>query len=342
MFAAIGQHCGPYLKRVPDGEPGGRRLWISWQIPVLRANPSLAQVGEGQIPLKLADGVEPGRIHFGELGYSREARPSYEDFVAARTAGRLPAGVRFQVSLPTPWAVIMPFCRQPDAQQIYPAYEQAMLQEVARICKAIPHHDLAIQWDVCIEMLAWDGRWQNAQAFPGMEQVFAGNFARLGAAVPAGVELGFHLCYGDLDARHFVEPVDAAKMVELANLIARSVQRPIAWNMPVPIDRADDAFYAPLEATSSEPARALSGWSMSGRGGRGGQTYGRGESMSRPSASLRMRHLARTRPRSRARSSGVCRGGCPLGQMIRDGCLSGMMPNGPSLQGFDLNAGCSC
>ena len=180
VFAAIGQHCGPYLKRVPDGEPGGRRLWISWQIPVLRANPSLAQVGEGQIPLKLADGVEPGRIHFGELGYSREARPSYEDFVAARTAGRLPAGVRFQVSLPTPWAVIMPFCRQPDAQQIYPAYEQAMLREVARICKAIPHHDLAIQWDVCIEMLAWDGRWQNAPPFPGMEQVFAGNFARLG------------------------------------------------------------------------------------------------------------------------------------------------------------------
>jgi hypothetical protein len=204
-------------------------------------------VGEGQIPLKLADGVDPGRIHFGELGYAREARPSYEDFVAARTAGRLPAGVRFQVSLPTPWAVIMPFCRQPDAQQIYPAYEQAMLREVARICKAIPHHDLAIQWDVCIEMLAWDGRWQNAPTFPGMEQVFAGTFARLGAAVPAGVELGFHLCYGDLDGRHFVEPVDATKMVELANLIARSVQRPVNWmHMPVPINRTDDAFYAPL------------------------------------------------------------------------------------------------
>ena len=59
VFAAIGRHCGPYLKRVPDGEPGGRRLWISWQIPVLRANPSLAPVGEGLVPLKLADGVVP-------------------------------------------------------------------------------------------------------------------------------------------------------------------------------------------------------------------------------------------------------------------------------------------
>jgi hypothetical protein len=248
VFAAIGQHCGPYLKRVPDGEPGGRRLWISWQIPVLRANPSLVQVGQAQVPLKLAQGVKSEDIHFGELGYAREARPSYQDFLAARGAGQIPAGVQFQVSLPTPWAVIMRFCQQPDAQQIYPAYEQAMLREVERICKAIPHHDLAMQWDVCIEMLTWDGRWQSSPPFPGMEQVFADNFARLGASVPPDVELGFHLCYGDLDAKHFVEPTDATKMVEMANLIAHSVQRVITWmHMPVPIDRTDESFYAPLK-----------------------------------------------------------------------------------------------
>ena len=258
VFAAIGQYCGPYLKRVPDGEPGGRRLWISWQIPVLRANPSLVQVGEGQVPLKLAEGVKPEEIHFGELGYAREARASYEDFVTARSAGQIPASVRFQVSLPTPWAVVMPFCQQPDAHQILPAYEVAMLREVARICKAIPHHDLSIQWDVCIEMLAWDGRWPNAPSFPGMDHVFAGNFARLGASVPPEVELGFHLCYGDLDAKHFVEPTDATKLVEMANLVSRSVQRSITWiHMPVPIDRADDAFYAPLKSLQLRSATEL-------------------------------------------------------------------------------------
>jgi len=258
VFAAIGQDCGPYLKRVPDGEPGGRRLWISWQTPVLRANPSLVQVGQGQIPLRLADGVNPEQIHFGELGYAREARPSYEDFLAARVAGHIPATVRFQVSLPTPLAVVMPFCQQPDAQQIYPAYERAMLREVERICKAIPHHDLAIQWDVCVEMLAWDGRWENARSFPGMELVFAANFARLGAAVPADVELGFHLCYGDLDGKHFVEPVDASKMVEMGSLIARSVTRSVTWmHMPVPIDRVDDAFFAPLKNLQLGPGTEL-------------------------------------------------------------------------------------
>ncbi len=163
VFAAIGEYCGPYLKRVPDGEPGGRRLWISWQIPVLRANPSLAPIGQAQVPLKLADGVKAEDIHFGELGYAREARPGYEDFLAAKQAGHLPLDVRFQVSLPTPWAVIMPFCQQPDALQVYPAYEQAMLREVERIGKAIPHNDLSIQWDVCIEMVAWDGRWHNSR-----------------------------------------------------------------------------------------------------------------------------------------------------------------------------------
>jgi hypothetical protein len=247
VFKAIGQSCGPYLKRVPDGEPGGRRMWISWQIPVLRANPSLAPVGEGLVPLKLADGVQPSDIHFGELGYAREARASYLDFLEARAAGYLPSGVRFQVSLPTPWAVVVPFCQQPDAQQILPAYEAAMLREVERLCKAVPHDDLAIQWDVCVEMVQWDGRLPTTPPFPGMEAVFEAQFSRLGAAIPPGVELGFHLCYGDLDGTHFVDPVDATKMVEMANLISRAVTRPIDWiHLPVPIDRHDEPFFAPL------------------------------------------------------------------------------------------------
>jgi hypothetical protein len=258
VFAAIGQYCGPYLKRVPDGEPAGRRLWISWQIPVLRANPSLAQVGQAQVPLRLAEGVKPDEVHWGELGYAREARPGYEDFVAARSAGQLPQSVRFQVSLPTPWAVIMPFCQQPDAQQIYPSYERAMLREVERICALIPHQSLAIQWDVCVEMVQWDGRSPKTPPFPGMEQMFAETFARLGGTVPTDVELGFHLCYGDYDAKHFVEPKDATKMVELANLIARSAPRPITWiHMPVPIDRNDEAFYAPLQDLQLGPTTEL-------------------------------------------------------------------------------------
>ena len=255
VFLTAGKLLGRHLKRVPDGEPGGRRLWTSWQYPLLRANPFLqvdrgntATTATGFLPLTLAEGVKPEEVRFGELGYAREARASYLDFLKARDAGTLPRGIRFQVCLPTPFAVIGRIIAAEVRAAVLAAYEQAMIREVTTLCAAIPHADLAIQWDVCFEMLIWDGRWTAMPSFPGMEQVFAGQFARISAPVPAAVELGFHLCYGDLDAKHFVEPQDASKMAGLANLIVASVARPIAFmHMPVPIARDDDAFFAPLK-----------------------------------------------------------------------------------------------
>ena len=81
-----------------------------------------------------------------------------------------------------------------------------MLREVKHICAPMPHADLAMQWDVCIEMIQWDGRTTSDVAFPGMEGVFRQAFAQLAGGVSKDVELGFHLCYGDMDAKHFVEP----------------------------------------------------------------------------------------------------------------------------------------
>jgi methionine synthase II (cobalamin-independent) len=252
VFSSVGRALGPHLKRVPDGEPGGRRLWISFQYPLLRASPFLKIVDAPRPgmfpPLGVADGVAAKDIRFGELNYAREARASYEDFLRARKKGELPAGVRFQVCLPTPFAVISPFCTREAGPMIEPAYEAAMMREVAAICAEIPHGDLAIQWDVCIEMVMWDGRWNRERNPPDLETALSGRFARLSAAVPASVELGFHLCYGDLDGKHFIDPVDAGKMVEMAHLLVARAGRPIAWiHMPVPVGRSDDAFFAPLK-----------------------------------------------------------------------------------------------
>jgi hypothetical protein len=113
VFRTVGKALGPYLRRAPDGEVGGRKLWISWQYPLLRASvflrpdPSGAVRPTNKFPLlTLADGVKSQDVHFGELGYAREARASYLDFIAARDRGELPKGIRFQVSLPTPFAVV--------------------------------------------------------------------------------------------------------------------------------------------------------------------------------------------------------------------------------------------
>ncbi len=264
VFRTTGRLLGRRLRRVPDGEPGGRRLWISWQYPLLRANAYLRadpELGSGGIfpKLRLAEGVKPEEICFGELGYAREARASYQDFLAAKERGDLPARLRFQVSLPTPMAVIAPFCVASDLAAIEPAYEKAMLAEVAALCRAIPHRDLALQWDVCIEMVIWDG--QLAGRYPpavNSKPAILARLQRLAAAVPADVELGFHLCYGDLDAKHFVEPVDAAKMVELANALAANVAHPIAFlHMPVPLARDDDAYFRPLRDLKLSPETEL-------------------------------------------------------------------------------------
>src|SRR5690606_24164436 len=101
VFRATGEMLGPYLRRVPDGEVGGRKLWISWQYPLLRASTFLRPDPSGAVRptnrfqlLTLAEGVEAVDVRFGELGYAREARASYQDFVAARAAGVLPKNVR--------------------------------------------------------------------------------------------------------------------------------------------------------------------------------------------------------------------------------------------------------
>jgi hypothetical protein len=255
VFHVCGTALGKRLKRIPDGEPGGRRLWISWQYPLLRASPFLAvgqappSVATGFHQLRIADGVKPAEVSFGELGYAREARASYLDFVAARDKGDIAPGTRLQVALPTPLAVIGAFCPGPDMPAIEQAYERAMIREVAAIAAGIPHRDLCIQWDVCNEMVMFDG--QMARFTPptwkDLRVEIAARMKRLGDAVPADVELGIHLCYGDWEAKHFVEPKDMTKMVALANLIARAISHPLAYiHMPVPIARDDDAFFAPL------------------------------------------------------------------------------------------------
>ena len=77
---------------------------------------------------------------------------------------------------------------------------------------------------------------------------------RLGDAVPAGVELGYHLCYGSPADEHLVQPKDAAVLVEMLEGIAAATKRPIDFfHIPVPKERTDEAFYAPLK-TWKRPA----------------------------------------------------------------------------------------
>jgi hypothetical protein len=96
-FATVGRILGNRLKRVPDGEPGGRRMWIAWQFPLLRANPFLRAVsppaGASAINfpfMALADGVTAEQLRFCELGYAREAYANYRRMSAFKSRCRPP------------------------------------------------------------------------------------------------------------------------------------------------------------------------------------------------------------------------------------------------------------
>ncbi|MDQ4215451.1 hypothetical protein [Microbacterium capsulatum] len=254
---------GAQLRRIPDGEVGKRFHWIMFQPDVLGEADGIERVGAERIPfgagldargLRIADGVDAAAIALPPLGYAAAARASYEIFRRLREEGAIAEGVRFQVSLPTPLAVISSFFSGDDRAAIEPVYTAAILGELDEILAAIPHDDLAIQWDVASEMgiierAAGYGKVMEAW-WPG--DPFDGLVSRLAAlidAVPADVEAGVHLCYGDAAEKHFFDPADAGTLVRYANAVTAAAERPLTWlHLPVPIERDDDAYFAPLDA----------------------------------------------------------------------------------------------
>ena len=74
------------------------------------------------------------------------------------------------------------------------------------------------------------------------------------AVIPDDVELGFHLCYGDFKHKHFMEPTDLGVCTEISNRLAAAAPRTIDYiHLPVPIERDDDAFFAPLDGLALQP-----------------------------------------------------------------------------------------
>ena len=252
---------GPLLRRIPDGEVGKRFHWIMFQPDVLGEADGIERIGDEPIPfkagldarpLRIADGVDAVSIQLPPLGYADAAIESYAIFRRLRDEGVVPAGTRFQVSLPTTVAVVSSFFFGDDRAAIDPVYTAALLTEVDNILAAIPHDDLAIQWDVASEM----GVIEAAPAFGRVMDVwwegdpFPGLVSRLAAfidAVPTDVEVGVHLCYGDVAEKHFFEPTDAANLVRYVNAVTSASARELTWlHLPVPIARDDEAYFAPL------------------------------------------------------------------------------------------------
>lgn len=122
-----------------------------------------------------------------------------------------------------------------------------MQRDVGRIVAAIPAAELAIQWDVCLEIVGCDGGYD--LHYGDILANSVKRIARQADGIPEAVEVGIHLCYGDPAHKHLVEPSDTGTSVAFANAICAGVGRSIAWvHMPIPRGWLEERYYAPLSS----------------------------------------------------------------------------------------------
>ena len=249
------------LRRVPDGETGDRGNWIFFQMQKFQQSPSLvparpveAVPGDYEVmpQLRLAEGVDPAEMKWPDLGYADVYLGSYATFAALREQGVLPAGARFQVQYPTPLASISAYIVPEQQQALLGSYERAMFADLDRLLAAIPHDDVAVQWDVAVEFAVLEEFFApgGAQAF---DAIVAG-LARCVDQVPADVPVGLHLCYGDYGHQHFKQPESLALQVRVLNAVAATANRTVSFaSFTVPQYQREESYFAPLAGLTANP-----------------------------------------------------------------------------------------
>jgi len=270
VFRTLSKAVGPHLVRLPDGETGIRKTWIRFLQDVLSGNSAL-EFATGVPPFKFVqwDGkvvreIQRLRVRPGatvdpatlDTGYAAMAIESWQIFDRLQKAGDIPAGVKFQISIPTPVAPTYNNMVPADRQKLLQPLTQNFLGEVSKIAKALPNDRIAIQWDVCQEVLAWENYYDKGPVDFRTETLDV--LTKIGDGVPASIELGYHLCYGSPADEHMVLPKDMGIMVEMTNAIVARVKRPVQFfHMPVVKRRTDDAYFAPLKNLKLRPETEL-------------------------------------------------------------------------------------
>lgn len=239
------------LRRIPDGETGKRHNFVVFQREVFNDSRFVQAsfppgASSGKSDLNPRTDAQP--IKLLPLEYDDFAITGYHEFCKLRNEGIIPKGVRFQVSLPSPINVVGTMVEPSWRAQVEPLYEAALLAALERIQDEVPAHDLAVQWDMASEFAYLEGAVSSPLWFSPAKEGLVDRIVRLAAAMNDGVQLGFHLCYGDFGHKHFIEPQDTTLLVDFASMLLSRVERRVDWlHMPVPESRVDAAYFEPLK-----------------------------------------------------------------------------------------------
>jgi hypothetical protein len=253
------------VRRMTEGETGDRGYWVFYQFQKfaamreLDAVPVPEQAGDDyeRIPqLRLAGGVRPEDVAWPEIGYAAAYAESFRTFRALQADGVVGRDVRLQMEYPTPLAAMSGFVAE-DQPRLLGSYERALFADLDQALAQLPHEQIAVQWDVAVEIGHLAGSYQAAGGLD-RDAVVSG-LVRCIDHVPDDVAVGLHLCYGDYEHHHFVEPESLRLQVDLANELAAAARRPIGWfSFTVPQARSDDPYFAPLHDLKTGPETELS------------------------------------------------------------------------------------
>ena len=234
VFRRLCDELGPFLRCMPDGETGERSRWVYFQRQMLLDHPAMeidptvppykfiqwdGKVVREIEQLRFKPGVDPATVDVRDrlrqgrtrlLGSLQEAARRRRH-PQARALPGLPADAAGQR---------LPLCQRRGPRDLFRRL-RARAEDGARQHRRRRSRqpDLSIQWDVCQEVLAFENYFKDRPA-DYKKQTFD-MLGRLGDAVPEGVEMGYHLCYGSPRDEHLVQPKDSAILVEMMNGIAR-------------------------------------------------------------------------------------------------------------------------
>ncbi len=256
--SAVGGHAWAY----PDGEVGPRQMWILGLGDLaFSKHPDLVRL-DTQMPwgaYALRDGIE--RISFDDVyPYTDFALESYRTFTQLREAGDIPAGARFQVSLPTPHAAIVSyFVDRGVWPLVIEAWAHAMRTGYERMLEEIPGEDLVIQLDYCTELSEVLGDPEMPSQPEGTREELLDRWTgrayveSMTAGLPDTVTLGYHICLGTWPSWPRNPQDDLSFVVELANRLIDSTPRRIDFlHLPAMAD-ADASYFAPLRDLTRGP-----------------------------------------------------------------------------------------
>jgi hypothetical protein len=252
---------GDLVFALPDGETGARAAWVGYERErLMKPNAALEMVAATESPTGIprhAYETPIFKVRKGEAvrwdTWPRidDAIESYRTFRALREDAVIPGDLRFQIGLPFPSSALNAFKVDfaADYATAEPPFEDLVGRELERLTAEIPPRDLAIQWDVCYEVLDLEG----VVAWMGGDdeawERFTGPVARLTHLIPADVLVGYHFCYGTFPEWPMYEARDMGLIVRMANHAVASSGRPVDWVHlagPRYLRSEDDNFFRPL------------------------------------------------------------------------------------------------